>query len=57
MAMLKGYVLPETVLALQRLTVNTLGIKAVTPKLTPGLPNNPAIESNELRVWLDLAFS
>jgi hypothetical protein len=53
-AMLKGYVLPNAVLALQRLVVNTLGITTVTPTLTAGLPNNPAIEENELRVWLDL---
>jgi hypothetical protein len=26
----------------------------VTPHLAPGLPNNPAIEQNELRVWLDV---
>ena len=55
--MLKGVVLPELVLALQKIPIDTLGIKSVTPTLTPGLPNNPAIEQNELRVWLDLAFA
>ena len=56
-AMLKGAILPEIVLGLERIPVNALGIQAVTPSLTPGLPNNPAVEQNELRVWLDLAFS
>lgn len=56
-AMLKGYVLPKTVLALQQVAVNTLGVKAVKPSLSTGLPNNPAIEQNQVRVWLDLAFS
>jgi hypothetical protein len=52
-AMLRGYVLPTLVLGLQDLTVSSLGI-SVTPYLSPGLPHNPAIEQNELRVWLDL---
>jgi hypothetical protein len=52
-AMLRGYVLPTLVLGLQDLTVTSLGM-SVTPYLTPGLPHNPAIEQNELRVWLDL---
>jgi len=56
-AMLKGVVLPSLVLALQTVPINTLGITSVTPTLTPGLPNNPAVEQNELRVWLDLAFA
>jgi hypothetical protein len=55
-AMLKGDILPRLVLALQTIPVGALGITSVTPSLTTGLPNNPAIEQNELRVWLDLAF-
>jgi hypothetical protein len=56
-AMLKGAILPELVLALQTIPINTLGIGSVTPTLTRGLPHNPALEQNELRVWLDLAFT
>jgi len=56
-AMLKGAILPGLVLALQTVPINSLGLTAVTPTLTAGLPNNPAIEQNELRVWLDLAFA
>jgi hypothetical protein len=56
-AMLKAAILPGLVLALQTIPINTLGLTAVTPTLTAGLPNNPAIEQNELRVWLDLAFA
>lgn len=56
-AMLKGAILPQLVLALQTIPVKTLGIQSVTPTLTGGLPNNPAIEQNKLRVWLDLAFA
>ena len=52
-----GAILPQLVLALQTIPVKTLGIQSVTPTLTGGLPNNPAIEQNELRVWLDLAFA
>lgn len=55
-AMLKGTILPYLVLALETIPVNTLGLTSVTPTLTGGLPHNPAIEQNELRVWLDLAF-
>jgi hypothetical protein len=29
----------------------------VVPTLAPGLPHNPAIEHDELRVWLDLALT
>jgi hypothetical protein len=56
-AMLKGAILPQLVLALQAVPVHTLGLKAVTPSLSAGLPNNPAIERNALHVWLDLAFA
>jgi hypothetical protein len=56
-AMLKGAILPGIVLGIQTIPINTLGLTAVTPTLTAGLPNNPAVEDNELRVWLDLAFS
>jgi len=28
---------------------------AITPSLSPGLPNNPAVEQDELRVWLDVS--
>jgi hypothetical protein len=56
-AMLKGAILPGIVLALQTIPINSLGITSVTPTLTAGLPNNPAVEQNELRVWLDLAFA
>jgi len=51
--MLKGYILPQVVLGLQSLVVSTLGI-TLTPHLTHGLPNNPAIEQDEIRVWLDV---
>lgn len=56
-AMLKGYILPELVLALEAVTVHTLGLEKVTPTLSAGLPANPAVEHNELRVWLDLAYA
>jgi hypothetical protein len=52
-AILRGHVLPHLVLGLEELVVNTLGIE-LTPHLTLGLPNNPAIEQDELRVWLDV---
>jgi hypothetical protein len=52
-AMLRGYVLPSLVLGLQSLVVKSLGL-TMTPFLTQGLAHNPAIEENELRVWLDL---
>ncbi|WP_225772116.1 hypothetical protein [Inquilinus sp. Marseille-Q2685] len=55
-AMLKGYVLPRLVLGLEDLVLRTLGI-TFTPHLTPALPNNPAAEQDELRVWLDLEVS
>jgi hypothetical protein len=56
-AMLKGVVLPQLVLGLQAVPVHTLGLTAVTPSLSKGLPNNPAVEHNALHVWLDLAFA
>jgi hypothetical protein len=56
-AMLKGAILPGIVLALQTIPIHSLGLTSVTPTLTAGLPNNPAVEDNELRVWLDLAFA
>jgi len=52
-AVLKGYVLPTLVLGLQSLVIKSLGF-AATIQLTAGLPHNPAIEENELRVWLDV---
>ena len=52
-AMLKGFVLPRLLLQLQPLVIETLGLKA-TPRLTPGLPFNPAVEQDELRIWLDV---
>jgi hypothetical protein len=52
-AMLRNYVLPQLVLGLQNLVISTLGM-TLTPHLTLNLPNNPAIEQNELRVWLDV---
>jgi hypothetical protein len=55
-AILKGRVLPQLVLGLQTLAAKALGLTGVTPFLTPGLPNDPAIEDNELRVWVDLDF-
>ncbi|GGZ02040.1 hypothetical protein ACFFTM_08520 [Pseudoduganella plicata] len=56
-AMLKGAILPQLVLALQAVPIHTLGLTAVTPSLSAGLPNNPAVENNALHVWLDLAFA
>ena len=56
-AMLTAVILPDLTLALQKVMVNTLGITSVTPTLTSGLPDNPAVEQNEARVWLDLAFA
>lgn len=53
-AMLKSYVLPQLVLQFQEIAVNAIGLDAVTPRLTPGLAHNPAIEENELRISLDL---
>lgn len=55
-AMLEGYVLPEAVLGLQRLATKTLNLVTPTPLLEPGHPHNPAIEANELRIWLNLQF-
>lgn len=54
MAVLRSYVLPQIVLGFQHLTVNAIGLTNVTPRLTPGLTHNPAIEQNELRIWLDV---
>lgn len=52
---IRGYVLPELLLALEPIVVNTLGLKmTISPTLTPGLPHNPAVEQNELRLWLDV---
>jgi hypothetical protein len=56
-AMLSAAILPDLTLALQKILVNAIGITSITPKLTAGLPFNPAIEQNEARVWLDLAFA
>ena len=53
-AVLRGFVLPQLVLQFQQLAVNAIGLTTVTPSLTPKLPNNPAIEQNELRIWLDV---
>ena len=55
-AVLKGYLLPRFVLGLQDLAVKAVGL-TFTPHLTPGLAHDPAIEQNELRVWLDLDLS
>jgi hypothetical protein len=55
-AMLKGFVLPQLVLQFQQLAVNALGIGSVTPRLTPGMAANPAIEQNELRISIDVSF-
>jgi len=52
-AMLKNYILPKLILSLEDLVVESLGI-TVTSKLTTGMPHNPAIEENELRIWLDV---
>ncbi|WP_153800500.1 hypothetical protein [Foetidibacter luteolus] len=52
-AMLKSYVLPKLILSLEDQVVKSLGL-TVTSKLTAGLPDNPAIEENELRIWLDV---
>jgi len=50
---IRAYVLPKLVLALEPIIVKALGV-TFTPTLTSGLPNNPAIEQHELRVWLDV---
>lgn len=50
---IRAYVLPRLVLALEPIIVKALGV-TFTPTLTTGLPNNPAIEQHELRVWLDI---
>jgi hypothetical protein len=55
-AMLKGYILPKLVLGLEPLVIKSLGLTA-TVQLTAGLPHNPAIEENELRVWLDVKIT
>jgi hypothetical protein len=52
-AMIRGYIVPQLVLALEPLVVRSLGL-TVNSRLAPNLPNNPAIEQNELRVWLDV---
>ena len=54
---IRGWVLPDLLVALKPILVNALGIKKVIPTLAPGLPHNPAIEQDELRVWLDLALT
>jgi len=52
---IRGYVLPQLVLALEPIVMNELGLNwTISPTLTAGLPNNPAVEQNELRVWLDV---
>lgn len=55
-ALLRGYVLPELVLGLEPIPVRMLGHQPFTlqPHLTPGLPHNPAIEQDELRVYIDV---
>lgn len=52
---IRGYVLPELVLALEPIVEEALGMTiTTTPTLTPGLPHNPAVEQDELRLWLDV---
>lgn len=51
---IRAWLLPELVLALEPIFVNLIGL-TVTPSL-PLIEPNPAIEHNELRVWLDIAF-
>ena len=50
---IRAYLLPKLVLALEPTINEALGL-TFTPTLTSGLPNNPAIEKDELRVWLDV---
>ena len=46
---------PQLALALQRAVSNALGmVSTVKPRFAPGLPHNPAVEHNELRVWVDV---
>jgi hypothetical protein len=56
-AAIRGWVLPDLLVALEPILVNALGVKSVVPTLVPNRPHNPAIEQDELRVWLDLALT
>ena len=52
---IRGYVLPELILALEPIVTKELGLTmTINPTLTSGVPVNPAIEHNELRIWLDV---
>jgi hypothetical protein len=54
---IRGYVLPELVLAIEPIVAKVLDLTLkVVPTLSAGPPHNPAIEQNELRVWLDVAI-
>jgi hypothetical protein len=53
---IRGYLLPKLLVDIEPILVKALGIKII-PTLTPGLPHNPAIEQDELRVWLDIALT
>jgi hypothetical protein len=53
--LIRGYVLPELVLAVEPIVAEVLGLTLkVVPTLSAGPPHNPAVEQNELRVWLDV---
>ena len=52
---IRASVLPALVLAIEPIFEEELGLTMTAyPTLTSGLPHNPAVEQNELRVWLDV---
>jgi hypothetical protein len=55
--MIRGYLLPKAVLTVEPIIENVLGmVLSIAPSLSPGLANNPAVEQDELRVWLDVSL-
>jgi hypothetical protein len=52
--LLHGFVLPQLVLPLKEVVFGILQTTiTITPFLTPGLPFNPAVEDNQLKIFLD----
>ncbi len=51
---LKLGLLPRVRVALEKIVLDQLKIVNIEIKPTPGLPNNPAIENDELKVFIDM---
>ena len=49
---------PQLIAPLQTIVVEALGVKvSITPTLAPDVPVNPAIEENELRIWVNVKIA